>query len=86
MPPLVDAAVKVTGVPGHVGSVPEDTEIVAVGETTVLTVTVMLLLVIDAGLAHVALEVRVQVITSALLSMDEVKPVPVPTLVAPTFH
>lgn len=86
VPPFVATAANVTAVPGQVGSVPEDSEIVAVGVTTWLTVTVMLLEVMLVGFAQVALDVSVQVTISALLSVDEVKPVPVPTVVEPTFH
>ena len=68
---MVIRAVKVTGVPAQM--VTADAVIFAVGVTTGLTVIVTVLLVTDAGVAQVALEVNTQVMISPLLSVLSIK-------------
>ena len=62
---MVAVAVKVKD-PEHVGLLPAVMAILMVGTTVVFTVMVMPDEVIVAGVAHVAFDVMVQVITSPL--------------------
>ena len=67
-PPLVIAAVKVTAVPAQT-LLPGFAVIATVGLTVVMTVMVTVLLATTKGLAHEALLVMLQVITSLLASV-----------------
>ena len=60
---MVEVALKVIGMPKQVGFVPDVMAIEAVGFVIGLTVMVTMLLVIVVGLAQVAFEVKIQVIT-----------------------
>jgi hypothetical protein len=71
VPPLVGVAVNVAVDPSHIGLLPEVSAMDTEGTSTGLIVMVVPRLVTEVGLAHVAFEVRIQVIVCPL-DNDEV--------------
>ena len=87
MPPFVGVAVNVTFVPEQVGLEPVVSAMETDGAAVGVTDMVIPVLVAVKGLAQVALDVRIHVITCPFISAVVVKVgLLVPTLAVPTFH